>query len=92
MMELGSMVILDGQWRGVLVGRRYGAGDEIEVYDVRLSPAKAIINVAAERVEVIGPTRHDVIGRDLSHNPKRSDLLGEKSGARRMGARSTIIR
>jgi len=82
MIELGTMVTLDGRRRGVLVGRSFSAKDEAMAYDVQLSANRTILNVAAERVKAAGPARRDVIGRDLPHNPKRRHLLDEESERR----------
>ena len=79
MIELGTIVTLDGRQQGVLVGRSFDAKNERMVYDVRLPADKTILNVAAQRVKAAGPGRRDVIGRDVAHNPKRSHLIEEMS-------------
>jgi hypothetical protein len=92
--ELGTMVTVDGRRRGVLVGRSFSAKDETLVYDVRLPADKTILNIAAQRVKAAGPARCDVIGRDLPHNPKRTYLTETEEAGERAAAigRSTSLR
>lgn len=77
MIELATPIRLDGDCRGLVIGRSFDPKREITVYDVRVSAEEVRCNVIAERMEVVGPYQRGVIGRDVAHNPWRPHLLEE---------------
>ncbi len=77
MIELATPISLDGNRRGLVIGRSFDPKREMTVYDVRVSAEEVLSNVVAERLEIVGPFQRGVIGRDIAHNPRRPRLLEE---------------
>lgn len=77
MIELATPINLDGNRRGLVIGRSFDPKRGMTVYDVRVSAEEILSNVIAERLEIVAPFHRGVIGRDIEHNPQRPHLLVE---------------
>jgi hypothetical protein len=75
MIELGCSVTLDGNRHGLVVGRGFDPRRKSMVYDVRVFGEQILLYLEPPRLNITGPCPHDVIGRDIPHNPRRPHLL-----------------
>lgn len=69
--ELGTPVRLDSSAPGVVIGHNHDIHPPAQSYDVRLADGSLAERIAQRRLTIDGPTRRDVIGRDLPFNPRR---------------------